>query len=142
MENNKKQEACQNETDYMAAAAEKFKSLAAKINESFKEIHLVGEDGMNHAIKEDIVKIEALAAVRDGHQEKTFASIFSYYEKLFDLMNTLIVADEDEFEKLEIVCGHFRIPKRIFIRHFVNYDVSAFGQDVENLHHILKNNLM
>ena len=142
MENNKKQEACQNETDYMAAAAENFKSLAAKINECFKEIHLVGEDGINHVIKEDAVKIEALAAAKEGHPEKTFALIFSYYEKLFDLMNTLIVADEEEFEKLEIVCGHFRIPKRIFTRHFVNYDASMFRQDMENLYHILKNDLM
>lgn len=142
MEMNKNWEACLNETAYIAAAARHFKSLAAKINDCFKELHLVGEDGVNSVIKNDIVKIETLAVIKDRHWKKAFASIFSYYEKLFDLMSTLIVADDDEFEKLEIVCGHFRIPKRIFMRYFVNYDISMFAQDIENLHYILKNNLM
>ena len=130
MEMNKNWEACLNETAYIAAAARHFKSLAAKINDCFKELHLVGEDGVNSVIKNDIVKIETLAVIKDRHWKKAFASIFSYYEKLFDLMSTLIVADDDEFEKL------------IFMRYFVNYDISMFAQDIENLHYILKNNLM
>ena len=142
MEKSKNKEACLNETACIAAAAGYFKSLAAKINSRFNELHLVDEDGVNAVIKQDAAKIEALANGQDVHWKKIFSSIFSYYEKFFDLMGTLIVADDDEFEKLEIVCGHFHIPKRIFMRYFVNYDISMFVQDIENLHRILKNNLM
>lgn len=134
-------ERTENKKDF-AAAADIFLALAAKVNNCFEEINFAGESGMNNTVKKDMAKVKMMAADADERWEKNLAAVFSYYEKLFYLMNTLIISDEEEFEKLEIVCGHFGIPKRIFAKELVNYDVSALRPEMEKLCRILKNSLL
>lgn len=125
-----------------ACAAETFKLLAGMANDCFKQINFADAGGINRVVREDMAKADTLPEDGGGHWQKMMVSVYSYYEKFFGLMDTLIVSDEDDFEKLETVCAHFGIPKRIFIKEFINCDTEALCAEAQKLCRILKNSLM
>lgn len=132
-----KQGAFQNEEEYMKTAMDCFYALAGKVNGCFVFINLLEMGGQNRAVAKDTEKIKQLTA-KGKRWRKTFYSIYIHYKRLCSLMNTLIVADEEEFENLKSVCGHFGIPERIFMRELVNSDVSSMLPEIEKIDWILK----
>lgn len=108
-------------------ASRLFKELAFSVNECFIHIHFVPDGEFNRTVAEDIDKIES-AYGPDGEEKniRKFNGVLIYYERLKSLMETLIVADEEQFEVMDSVCSHFGIPERIFMRQLVNYIDTAF----------------
>lgn len=110
-------------------ASQLFKVLAAGVNECFIHIHFVPPGEFNRAVTEDIDKIDS-AYGPDGEETniRKFYGVLVYYERLKSLMETLIVAEEEQFDVMASVCSHFGIPERIVMRQLVNYtDLTFFN---------------